>query len=343
MTLPAITTEEQLDSVLAAPSPADIASLGRLQGDILILGAGGKMGPTLALLAKRASDAAAAPRKIIGAARFSAPSVRRKLASWGIETIRADLLDRQAVNALPTVPNVIFMAGQKFGTVGNQALTWAVNTHAPAIVAEKFRASRIVVFSTGNVYPLTAVEDGGPDEESPLGPVGEYAQSALGRERTFEYFSRRNRAPVAVVRLQLRRRVALRRAARYRRQSVSRPAGRPGDGLRQRDLATGRELGRLAPARILRIAALRAERHRHGNACRPQHCAALRRALRAAAQFTGTESRTALLSNAAKYAAILGPPETAIDETIDRVADWIRRGGATLGKPTHFEERGGNF
>ena len=175
--------------------------MGRLQGDILILGAGGKMGPTLALLAKRASDAAAAPRKIIGAARFSAPSVRRKLASWGIETIRADLLDRQAVNALPTVPNVIFMAGQKFGTVGNQALTWAVNTHAPAIVAEKFRASRIVVFSTGNVYPLTAVEDGGPDEESPLGPVGEYAQSALGRERTFEYFSRRNRAPVAVVRL----------------------------------------------------------------------------------------------------------------------------------------------
>ena len=317
--------------------------MGRLQGDILILGAGGKMGPTLALLAKRASDAAAAPRKIIGAARFSAPSVRRKLASWGIETIRADLLDRQAVNALPTVPNVIFMAGQKFGTVGNQALTWAVNTHAPAIVAEKFRASRIVVFSTGNVYPLTAVEDGGPDEESPLGPVGEYAQSALGRERTFEYFSRRNRAPVAVVRLNY---------AVELRYGVLRDIGDKVFHGRPIDLAMGyvnaiwqRDANSAALRLLEYCASPPFVLNVTGTETLAVRSIAQRFAARfgAAAQFTGTESRTALLSNAAKYAAILGPPETAIDETIDRVADWIRRGGATLGKPTHFEERGGNF
>ncbi len=342
MTLPSITTEEQLDRVLSTPGPADIALMDRLKGDILILGVSGKMGPTLARLAKRASDAAAS-RRIIGAARFSDPSTRRKLESWGIETIRADLLDREAVNALPDAPNVVFMAGQKFGTAGNQALTWAVNTHASAIAAEKFSNSRIVVFSTGNVYPLTAVGSGGPDEKSPIGPVGEYAQSVLGRERLFEYFSKRNGARVAVVRLNY---------AIELRYGVLRDIGdkvfhgRPVDlsmgyvnVIWQRDAnsATLRLLEYCeSPPFVLNVAGAETLSVRSLAKRFAEHFGVK-------TQFAGTESRTALLSNAAKYAATFGQSETGIDEMIALVADWIRFGGATLGKPTHFEERGGNF
>ncbi len=342
MTLPAITSEERLDSVLSTPGPADIALMGRLQGDILVLGAGGKMGPTLACLAKRASDACS-PRKIIAASRFSDLSVRRKLASWGIETIQADLLDRAAVNALPAAPNVVFMAGQKFGTAGDQALTWAVNTQAPALAAEKFSKSRMVVFSTGNVYPLTAVDSGGPDEESPVGPVGEYAQSALGRERVFEYFSRRNGVPTAVIRLNY---------AVELRYGVLRDIGDKVFHGRPVDLAMGYVnviWQRDANSAALRLLAYCKSPPFVLNVTGSETLSVRSLAQRFAerfgveAQFTGTESRTALLSNAAKYAAILGRPETGIDEMIARVAHWIRLGGATLGKPTHFEERGGNF
>lgn len=343
MTLPAITDEKQLDGVLSTPGPADTALMQRLQGDILVLGAGGKMGPTLARLARRAADAASSPRRVIAVSRFSDPAVRRKLASWGIETIRTDLLDREAVNALPDAPNVVFMAGRKFGTAGNRALTWAVNTVAPAIAAEKFRESRMVVFSTGNVYPLSAVDGGGPDEESPVGAVGEYAQSALARERMFEYFSRRNGSPVAVARLNY---------AVELRYGVLRDIGDKVFHGRPVHLAMG--WVNAIWQRDANAAALRLLEHCASppfvlNVTGPETLSVRSLAQRFAqrfgveARFAGEESRTALLSNAGRLAALLGRPETAIDEAVDRIADWIRSGGTTLGKPTHFEERSGDF
>ena len=190
-------TAEDLDEFMTRPPPELVAELGGVSGDILVLGVGGKMGPTLARLARRA----ASDRRVIGVARFSAPGIRSQLSSQDIETIACDLLDREAVARLPKVPNVIFMAGRKFGAEGDPALTWAMNTHVPAIVAETFRASRIVAFSTGNIYPHVDVTGGGATETTPTGPIGEYAQSCLGRERLFSHFSGRWKTPGRLLRL----------------------------------------------------------------------------------------------------------------------------------------------
>ena len=188
---------EALESFLATPSPALVEEMKAIDGDLVILGVAGKMGPTLARLAKNATPS----RRVIGVARFSEPDVRERLASWGVETIACDLLDRDAIGALPDAPNLIFAAGHKFGASGNTPLTWAMNTWVPSVVAERYKASRIVAFSTGNVYPLTRVGGAAPTETSPLGPVGDYAQSCLGRERMFEYFSARYRTPGRIFRL----------------------------------------------------------------------------------------------------------------------------------------------
>ena len=187
--------------LLAEPSQADARAMAALEGDLLILGVAGKMGPSLAKRARRACERAKVPKRIIGVARFSDPSVQQELQAAGIETISADLLEPGALATLPDAPNVIFMAARKFGSTGAEHLTWAMNTLLPALVAERFAASRIVAFSTGNVYPLVPVAQGGATEDTPTGPVGEYAQSALGRERMFEYFSQRNRTPVTFLRL----------------------------------------------------------------------------------------------------------------------------------------------
>ena len=188
---------EELESFLATPSPALVAEMKAVEGDLLILGVAGKMGPTLARLAKNATPS----RRVIGVARFSDAAVRERLDAWGVETIACDLLDREAIAALPDAPNLIFAAGHKFGASGNTPLTWAMNTWVPSVVAERYQASRIVAFSTGNVYPLTRVGSPAPTEASPLGPIGDYAQSCLGRERMFEYFSARYRTPGRIFRL----------------------------------------------------------------------------------------------------------------------------------------------
>ncbi|MEO8526404.1 MAG: NAD-dependent epimerase/dehydratase family protein, partial [Caldimonas sp.] len=188
---------EDLEAYLATPSAGLVADLSRVEGDLMILGVAGKMGPTLARLAKNALPS----RRVIGVARFSDAAVRERLEAWGIETLACDLLDRAAIEALPDAPNVVFAAGHKFGASGNTPLTWAMNTWVPSLVAERYKGSRIVAFSTGNVYPLTRVGAPAPTEASPLGPVGEYAQSCLGRERMFEYFSARYGTPGRIFRL----------------------------------------------------------------------------------------------------------------------------------------------
>ena len=189
-----IADEAALENLMTAPDDALRASLARVDGDIIVLGVGGKMGPTLAGLAKRAAP----EKRVVGVARFTDPRVREKLAAWGVEAIQCDLLDRDAVAALPRLANVVFMAGRKFGAVGDDDLTWAMNAYVPAIVAEAFHESRIVAFSTGCVYPFVDVRHQGAVEETPpTPPPGEYANSCVGRERLIQYFSRLHGTPGA--------------------------------------------------------------------------------------------------------------------------------------------------
>jgi nucleoside-diphosphate-sugar epimerase len=192
---------KELEELMTRPSSHLIEEMKVLEGDIVILGVGGKMGPTLAKMAKRAIDAAGVEKQVIGVSRFSSSNLKEELESAGIQTISADLLDDESLKSLPKVPNVIYMAGNKFGTQNNEHFTWAMNAYLPGRVAEYFKGARTVVFSTGNVYPLVPVLQGGCDESHPVAPVGEYGQSSLGRERVFSYFSHRDGTKLTIFRL----------------------------------------------------------------------------------------------------------------------------------------------
>ena len=198
---PRIDTETQLEDILTTPTQTLVESLASLAGDLLILGVGGKMGPTLARLARRALDQAGSNAKVIGVDLMIRPELQTCLEADGIELIKADLLEPGALAGLPRVKNVIYMAGRKFGSTGEEELTWAMNGYLPALVADRYRDARIVAFSTGNVYPFTSVDGPGPAEDHPAGPVGEYAQSCLARERMFQFFSKKYGTPVTIVRL----------------------------------------------------------------------------------------------------------------------------------------------
>ncbi|HYO80779.1 MAG TPA: NAD-dependent epimerase/dehydratase family protein, partial [Bryobacteraceae bacterium] len=192
-----IRDEAHLDELLSTPSEADVSALRELEGDLILLGVAGKMGPTLALRARRASP----QKRIIGVSRFSSPGLRTQLEAAGVECIEADLLDRDQVASLPDAPNVVYLAGRKFGSSGDASLTWAMNALAPANVCEHYRNSRIVAFSSGNIYPFLPAMSGGATEATPVAPVGEYAQSVLARERVFDYYSRRYGTRVVLLRL----------------------------------------------------------------------------------------------------------------------------------------------
>jgi nucleoside-diphosphate-sugar epimerase len=342
-TLATPTTEAELDEMLSRPSPADVTAMAALDGDLLILGAGGKMGPSLARLARRASEEAGRRRRVIAVSRFGRPALVSELAERGIEPIAGDLLDPAALAALPDAPNVVFMAGQKFGTSGSPTATWALNAWLPAQVMRRFRDARIVVFSTGNVYPLVAVTTGGAREGDPLGPVGEYAQSAVARERLVTYFAERQRTPAAILRLnyavELRygvlRDLADRVAAR---DPVDLTMGRV-NVIWQRD-ANAVALRALAaaavPPLVLNVTGPETLRVR-------DLATGLGARLGVSPVFAGTEADTALLSDASGCHAMFGPPTVDARTVVDWVADWVRRGGSSLGRPTHFEERGGVF
>ena len=334
-----ISSEQQLEDFLSAPSDADIQALSRLEGDLLILGVAGKMGPSLARRAKRACP----QKRVTGVSRFSDPAVRRKLEEAGVETIQADLLDPGALAQLPPAANVIHMAARKFGSTGNEHLTWAMNTLLPGLVCERFRDSRIVAFSTGNVYPLTPVALGGPAETSPVGPVGEYAQSALGRERIFQYYSERYETPVTLLRLnyavELRYGVVLDIGRRvFERRPVDVTMGHV-NVIWQGD----------ANSIALRSFALAQSPPAILNVTGPETISVRWLARRFADRFgiepilEGVESDSALLNNAARCHALFGCPPVTVEQMIEWTADWIGRGGATLDKPTHFEVRDGRF
>ncbi len=334
---------EHLDQLLSDPPDYVVEAMRSVEGDLLVLGVGGKMGPTLAIMAKRASARARVNRRVIGVARFSEPSTRRALEDAGVETLRCDLLNERDIEQLPDASNVVFMAGRKFGSTGLESLTWAMNTHVPALVARRFRNSRIAVFSTGNVYGLSAVGRGGSTETDLPRPVGEYAMSCLGRERMFEYFSRRYDTRVAILRLnyaiEMRYGVI---ADLARRVAANEPIDLTMgyfNAIWQGD-ANAMALASLkhasSPPLVINIAgpeelSVRAVSTTLGGLVgRP-------------VSFTGTESADALLSNGERGWSLFGRPRVAIGQCVEWAADWTRRGGATLEKPTHFESRDGSF
>ena len=338
-----IANEQQLEDVLAEPSQADARAMAEMEGDLLILGVAGKMGPSLAKRARRACERAKLPKRIIGVARFSDPSVQQELQAVGIETVSADLLAPGAMATLPDAPNVLYMAARKFGSTGAEHLTWTMNTLLPALVADRYAASRIVAFSTGNIYPLVPVAQGGASENTPTGPVGEYAQSALGRERIFEYFSQRNQTPMMFLRLNY---------AIDLRYGVLLDIGQKVFERRPVDVSMGHvnviwqgDANSIA----LRSFALCQSPPVVLNVTGPETVAVRWIARRFGERFgvepviEGTESATALLSNAARCHRLFGYPSVTIEQMIEWVAEWIGMGGATLSKPTHFETRDGRF
>jgi len=344
MSLPnRIQDEIELDDLLSTPSERAIEVLAGLEGDILFLGVAGKMGPTMARMAKRASDAAGTPRRIIGASRFSYGDTEQRLQAWGIETLRCDLLDPEALNRLPDAPNVVHMAAMKFGTEGNQAATWAMNCFLPGLVCQRFRHSRIAAFSTGNVYPLVPVDSGGSREEDALAPVGEYAMTATGRERIFEYFSREVGIPVALIRLnyacELRYGVLVDLAQRIWNEEPVPLAMGYMNTLWQGD-ANAMSLCAFAdtatPPGVLNLTGPETLRVR-------EVAEALGVRMQRVVRFEGEEARDALLNNAERTLQRHGPPRVPIDRLLDWVADWTMRGGARLNKPTKFTVRDGAF
>lgn len=333
----------QLEDLLSEPTEGLVRSLGRLAGDIVIVGVGGKMGPTLARMAKKASERAGVKRRVIGVSRFSSSAIEDRLRAWSIETLCCDLLDPPSLAKLPDVANVVFMAGMKFGSTGQEWLTWANNTFSPGLVADRFRNSRIAVFSTGNVYGLSPISRGGSREEDQLNPAGEYAMSCVGRERIFEYFSRMNKTPMIILRLnyacELRYGVLLDIAQRvHAGHSVSLSMGYL-NTIWQAD-ASAMALESLvyatAPPTVINITGPELLRVK-------QLATEFGERLGKPVRFEGTESNDALLSNSHKSFELFGRPAVSVQQMVDWIVVWLRSGGPTLAKPTHFEERAGHF
>jgi nucleoside-diphosphate-sugar epimerase len=302
------------------------------------------MGPTLARLARRAVQQAGLNKRVIGVSRFSSAELERRLREWGIETVACDLLAEGALDALPDAANIIFMAGRKFGTSGAEALTWATNTYLPALVAQRYRHSRLVALSSGNVYPLVPVTSGGAGERQVPGPIGEYAQACLGRERLFEFFSERYETPAAIIRLNyaidLRYGVLLDIATRvWRGESIDLNMGNV-NVIWQGD-ANGivvRALRHCAtPPHIINVTGPETISVRQV----AQRLAELLG--RSAPSFSGEEASSALLSNAQHACDLFGYPSVSLERMLRWVAHWVMQGGSVLGKLTHFDVRDGSF
>ncbi|HID75401.1 MAG TPA: NAD(P)-dependent oxidoreductase [Planctomycetaceae bacterium] len=338
-----IKTVDELEERLSRPAPEVVDLMGRLEGDLIVLGVGGKIGPSLARMARRASDEAGRRRRVIGVSRFSRPGLQEQLEAQGIETIRCDLLDRSALEALPDVPLVLYLAAMKFGATGNEPLTWAMNTYLPGMVAERYRNSRIVAYSTGNVYAMAPVTSNGSVETDPPCPVGDYAMSCLGRERIFSYFSQRFEIPTALVRLnyanELRYGVLTDLAQKVlAEQPIDLNMGYfnviwQGDS----NAMTLRALEHVAvPPWVVNMTGPDKLRVR-------DVAEQFGRLLDKPVRFHGTEAPDALLSDARRGYAKLGRPQVSVEQMIRWVAYWQQQGGPTLGKPTHFETRDGKF
>ena len=338
-----IEDEAQLDDLLTQPSAVLVEFIRQVRSPLLVLGAGGKMGPTLAVRTRRAATLAGHDLRVLAVSRFTHRAARAWLESRGVETIACDLFEPEAVAQLPDARDVLYLVGLKFGTSQNPALTWAANTLIPTLVAGRFPRARLVALSTGNVYPLVPVAGGGATETHPLTPLGEYANAAVARERLFEFHAQRHRAPMVLIRLnyavELRYGVLRDLAEKVR-------TGAPVDVTQgyfnciwQGDAndAIVRALGlaahpplalNLTGPEVLSVRAV---------------CTRVAELMHRPAQFLGAESGTALLNNPGRACALLGPPPTALEDMLRWTVHWVERGGPSLNKPTHFEVRDGRY
>ena len=334
-----IENEETLEELLSRPPSWLAEKLGSLDGDIIVLGVGGKVGPTLARMAKRAVP----DKRVIGVARFSDTDIKTRLEGWGIETVACDLLDRDAVAALPKAANVVYMAGKKFGTDDDPSFAWAMNTQVPALVAEQFRASRIVAFSTLCVYPFAPITGGGWSESDPIGPTGDYATSCVGRERIFSHFSRKYRTPGRLARLNYAidmRYGVLFDIANWVRNGTPIPIGTAFASVIWQGDANAQILGALAhattPTSPLNVGgpehmSVRMAAHEFGRHFGKEPV------------FEGEEAADGWYNNTLEAQRLYGYPTVPLAKMIDWVADWVARDMPSHGKPTHYEERQGAF
>ena len=338
-----IATEGVLDDLLTRPRAELVRFIKSVRSPLVILGAGGKMGPTLTVLARRAAEAAGHKLDVVAVSRFSDATARRWLEERGVQTQSCDLYDAEAARKLPPAEDVLFLVGHKFGTTRSPALTWAANTLVPARVAERYAQARIVALSTGNVYPHSPVARGGSVESDALTPLGEYANATVGRERIFEFYSNRNGTRIVLLRLFYA--VELRYGV-LRDLADKVWAGKP------IDLANGHfnciwqgDANEMA-IRSLALTSLPPAAY---NLTSSEVFSARKVATRLGelmekrAQFSGTESETALLGNTTKLRAQLGKPPTPLEAMIRWTADWVKHGGRSLGKPTHFDVRDGRY
>jgi nucleoside-diphosphate-sugar epimerase len=331
--------ENGIEDILSEPIEATKKVVAGLTGDIAVLGAGGKMGPTLAMMLKKASP----DKKIYAVSRFTDKAVVSRITQAHIKTIEADLLDESNYRKLPNVENVFYLAGMKFGSTGNQPLTWAMNSYMPALVARHYKDSRIVAYSTGNVYPLVEIAEGGATERTVPEPIGEYAQSCLGRERIFEYFSQLNKTPVTLIRLNY--------------------ANEPRYGIivdltfkilndEPIDLTMGAVnliWQRDANDYIIRSISLAKSPPAILNVTGPETISIRRLAeqigetLSKKPKFVSHEANSALLSNASFCLSTFGPPQTTLEQMVSMITEWVTAGKKTLNKPTKYEIRNGKF
>ena len=334
---------EQLEELLSEPTDGAVEALKKVEGDIILLGAGGKMGPSLARMVRRAADAAGTERRVIAVSRYSDASLPQQLNDVGIETIAGDLLDEDFIDSLPDVPNVIFMTGAKFGTSGDASLTWAMNVWLPSVVCRKYRNSRITAFSTGNVYPLVPIDSGGSVETDKLEPVGEYANTAVGRERMFSYFCNRHGNPTSLVRLNYAVELRYGVLVDLAKQVL---AGTPIDlsmgyanVIWQAD-ANAMTIQSLAdastPAFVVNVSGPEVFSTK-------DVCERFAELFGTSVEFTGEAAATALLNNGSAGHQRYGKPRVSLDQLQIWIADWLKRDQPTLGKPTHFEVRDGKF
>jgi nucleoside-diphosphate-sugar epimerase len=330
---------DALEELMSRPSPELAAALARAPGDLMILGVGGKMGPTLARMARRADPA----RRVIGVARFSEPGLRERLQGWGVECIEADLLSRDALQRLPEAANIVFMAGRKFGSTGSEWLTWAMNAHVPALVAERFPRARIVAFSTACVYPFVGTAgEGATEDVPPTAPSGEYANSCVARERMFEHFSHQLQTPGRLLRLSYAidmRYGVLHDVAQkvLRREPIDLAMGHA--NIIWQGEANDWALRTLAhcttPASALNLSGSKVSIRAVAQA--------LGERLGIAPVLTGQEAPTAWLVDCSEAFRLYGPPQVTLERMLDWTADWVQRGGTSLGKPTHYEARDGKY
>lgn len=333
----------EFEAKISAPSPGLVEDIRNIEGDIMFLGIGGKMGPSMARLAVKAINQAGIEKKIIGVSRFSSGTLQEELENEGIETITCDLLDEEALRRLPQVPNIIYLAGHKFGTTGNEDFTWAMNTFLPGLVASNFKNSRIVAFSSGNVLPFVPIQECGVSEEYNPEPLGEYAQSCLGRERIFQYFSKKQKTPMLIYRLNyavdFRYGVLVEIAKAIIDESPIDLTTQNVNVIWQGDaneIALRSLLHCSTPAKVLNVTG-------------PEILSVKWVAQQFAELFgkkplfVNAGAPTALLSNASECHKLFGYPRTTIREAIEHTATWISNGGELWNKGTHFQERGGKF